>query len=153
MTPLEMLSPVVRPATGLAPIEHQADADTARPAPPLSTRVSISGHGQALSKAGGAQGRYKDIDDSDLPDEVKHLLRMIRDLRQMLERLAQELQQVQADGIMSAETKRVRLLQLQAQMSAVNGALMQATQKLASMMQETKLDSSQQMMPGHLALR
>lgn len=153
MTPLEMFSSVVRPAAGLAPAESKIDSNNRQPAPPLSTRVSISSPGQALSKAGGAQGRYQDIEDSGLPDTVKHLLRMIRDLRQMLERLAQELQQVQADGAMSAETKRVRLLQLQAQMSAVNGTLIQATQKLTSLMRDTKLDRGQQMMAGHLALQ
>lgn len=152
MTPLEMLSPVVRPAADLAPAEKQTNYSKLPSAPPMSTRISISGSGQALSKAGGADGRYEDINNSDLPSGVKHLLRMIRDLRLMLNKLAQELQAVRADQIMSAETKRVRLLQIQAQLSAVNGALMQAAQKLASMVHDSKLDSGQQMMAGHLAL-
>lgn len=153
MTPLEIPSPSVRTATELAPAKDAVNAVSALPSPPHSARVSISGLGQALSKTDKAQGRYKDIDDSDLPDATKQLLRMIRDLRQMLEQLTQELQRIQADKIMPAEAKRIRLLQLNAQMSAVNGALIQATQKLASMMRDTKMDQSQQMTAGQLALR
>ncbi|NYT65275.1 hypothetical protein H0A58_04740 [Alcaligenaceae bacterium] len=153
MTPLEMLTPVVHPTAAFTQAERQADPDKTHATPPSSTRVSISAPGQTLSKAGGTNNRYQDIDDSDLPDVIKHLLRMIRDLRQALNKLAQELQQIQADSSISAEAKRTRLLQVQAQMSAVNGSLMQATQKLASMIRDSNLDSAQQMTAGHLALR
>ena len=84
---------------------------------------------------------------------VKRLLRMIRELREKLAKLVQELQAVQADQHMPHEIKRNRLLQLQAQMSALNGAMLTATRKLASMMRDLQLDQAQQMTAGQLALR
>lgn len=152
MAPLEIPSVSVRPTSGLASNEGSNSIGSADIVSKSSTQVSISGLGQTLSKTGEAQGRYKDIDDSDLPDTVKQLLRMIRDLRLMLNQLAQELQQLQLDKAMPAEAKRIRLLQLNAQMSSVNGALIQATQKMASLMRDIKLDANQQMAAAQLAL-
>jgi hypothetical protein len=109
-----------------------------------------------LSQASGrpaASGRYKDIDDSDLPDTVKHLLRMIRELREKLAKLAQELNDVQNDRHMNPDTRRTRLLQIQAQISALNGAMLTATRKLAGMLRDLKLDQAQQMSAAQLALR
>ncbi len=65
--------------------------------PPASARSSISDLGRALSQvasrnASNASDRDQDIDDSDLPDAVKNLLRMICDLRERLAELARELQ-------------------------------------------------------------
>ncbi|WP_323016677.1 hypothetical protein [Castellaniella sp.] len=155
MMPLEALSSVLPAATDHSPAERKTVAGVTHLAPPLSplsAQSSISNLGRTLSKTGAVQSRYQDIEDSDLPDGAKSLLRMIRDLREMLNRLARELQQVQADKQMPAETKRVRLLQLQAQISAVNSALVQATQKLASLIRNASLDQAQQMTAGQLAL-
>lgn len=152
MMPLEALSSALPAATDHSPAARKTVAGAVHLAPPLSAQSSISHLGRTLSKTGAVQSRYQDIEDSDLPDGAKSLLRMIRDLREMLNRLARELQQVQADKQMPAETKRVRLLQLQAQISAVNSALVQATQKLASLIRNASLDQAQQMTAGQLAL-
>src|SRR5690606_40718157 len=98
-------------------------------------------------------GRYQDIEDSDLPEAVKNLLRMIRDLRAKLAQLMRELRAVQADDSMNPEARRIRLQQIQAQMSALNGALIAATQKLAALMRDIRLGKEQQMAAAQLALR
>ena len=51
---------------------------------------------------------------------------MIRDLRAKLAQLMRELRAVQADDSMNPEARRIRLQQIQAQMSALNGALIKA---------------------------
>ncbi|WP_323000186.1 hypothetical protein [Castellaniella sp.] len=152
MNPLEALSSALHPVTRSASPEGRAVSGVTQLEPPSWFQDSISDLGRALSRTAQARGTDRDIEDSDLPDAVKSLLRMIRDLRRMLDRLMQELQQVQADEVMSADTKRSRLLQLQAQISAANGALIGATQKLASMLRDMKLDQAQQMTAGQLAL-
>ncbi|MGB6240916.1 MAG: hypothetical protein WBF69_00365 [Castellaniella sp.] len=153
MIPLEALSSALRPVVDRAAADSPVASGGAHLLPPpLSAQSSISGLGQLLSKTHGAKSRYQDIEDSDLPDGVKNLLRAIRDLRETLNRLMRELQQIQADKQMPAEAKRTRLLQLQAQISSVNGALIQTTQKLASMLRNMKLDQAQQMTAGQLAL-
>lgn len=152
MIPLEALSSALPSVAERAPTEGKAASGHVHLASPLSAQTSISNLGHALSNTNTPKNRHKDIEDSDLPDHVKSLLRMIRDLRQTLERLMRELQQIRADKQMPDETRRIRLLQLQAQVSAVNGALIQATQKLADMIRDAKLDQAQQMTAGQLAL-
>lgn len=122
-----------------------------------SSQASISDRGRALFEmssktASHTAKRNQSIDDSELPDSVKNLLRMIRELRERLAKLSQELQEVQADRTMNPDVKRTRLLQIQAQMSAMNGAILMATRKLASLMRDLKLDKEQQMSAGMLAL-
>lgn len=156
MNALEPLSFSALPAAGAAQAGGTADAVEKFLDAPRLSQPSISTLGRALSKAasGTAAGTspYQDIEDSDLPDTVKHLLRMIRDLRERLAELTRELQAVQADETLSPDTKRTRMLQIRAQMSALNGALMTATRKLASLMREMQLDQAQQMSAAQLAL-
>jgi CHASE3 domain sensor protein len=78
---------------------------------------------------------------------------MIRDLRAKLAQLMRELRAVQADDSMNPEARRIRLQQIQAQMSALNGALIAATQKLAALMRDIRLGKGQQMAAAQLALR
>ncbi|MGB6007346.1 hypothetical protein [Castellaniella sp.] len=157
MNPLDPLSFAIPPPIGLAPAGGRTPAGEASADGASPVRSSISDLGRALSAASSkvassASNRYRDIDDSDLPDAVKNLLRMIRDLREKLAELARDLRETQADEGMDPEVKRTRLRQIQAQMSALNGALMAATQKLSSLMREMKLDKEQQMSAAQLAL-
>lgn len=156
MNPLDALTFSVPSAAGPARGGGQGAVETASPDATASFRASISDLGRTMSKAASGsvatRNRYQDIDDSDLPETVKHLLRMIRDLRERLAELARELQAIQADESLDPETRRTRLLSLRAQMSALNGALMSATQKLASLMRDMRLDQAQQMSAAQLAL-
>lgn len=158
MNPLNALTFSMPPAAGAARGGGMVAAGAAFPDEASSSRTSISDLGRALSRAAfgdstKASDRYQDIDDSDLPDIIKNLLRMIRDLKARLAELMQELQAVQADRDMDPELKRARLLQIRSQMSALNSALISASQKLASLMREMKLDAAQQMTAGQLALK
>ncbi|MFC4447400.1 hypothetical protein [Castellaniella denitrificans] len=158
MNPLDPLSSATPSMAGAAAVDGQAAAGSVFLDPPASVRSSISDLGRALSQvasrnASNASDRDQDIDDSDLPDAVKNLLRMIRDLRERLAELARELQAVQTDEGMDPELRRARLLRIRAQMGTLNGALVAATQKLSSLMREMKLDKSQQMTAAQLALR
>ncbi len=159
MNPLDPLAFFLPPPIGSAAAGSKTSAlgtpasDTAP-----SSKSSISDLGRALAEmstktSASASRRHQDIDDSDLPDAVKNLLRMIRDLRERLAELARELQAVQTDEGMDPELRRARLLRIRAQMGTLNGALVAATQKLSSLMREMKLDKSQQMTAAQLALR
>ena len=156
MSPLDALTFSVPSAAGPAHVGGQGTVGTPFPDAPASSRASISDLGRAMSMAASGstatRSRYRDIDDSDLPEAVKHLLRMIRDLRERLAELARELGAVQADESLDQETRRARLLQLRARMSAMNSALMSATQKLASLMRDMRMDQARQMSAAQLAL-
>ncbi|MGX5659908.1 hypothetical protein ACWKWV_09325 [Castellaniella ginsengisoli] len=156
MNPLDALTFSVPPAAGSARAGGKESVRAAFPDAVVSSRTSISDLGRAMSKSASGsvatRSRYRDIDESDLPETVKHLLRMIRDLRERLAELERELRAIQADGSLDPETRRARLLPLRAQMSALSGALMSATQKLAALMREMRLDQARQMSAAQLAL-
>ncbi|MFC4296878.1 hypothetical protein ACFO0J_02330 [Castellaniella hirudinis] len=158
MNPLEPLASFLPPPIGPAAGGKTFALGNAAADEASSAKASISDLGRALSHmssktASSASKRNQDIDDSDLPDSVKTLLRMIRELREKLAELARELQEVQADPHMNPEVKRSRLLQLQAQMSALNGAMLMASRKLTSLMRDLKLDKAQQISAAQLALK
>lgn len=158
MNPLDPLVSFLPPPIGPAAGGKAAALGDAAADETASSKTSISDLGRALFQmssktASSASKRNQDIDDSDLPDSVKSLLRMIRELRDKLAELARQLQEVQADQHMNPEVKRNRLLQLQAQMSALNGAMLMATRKLTSLMRDLKLDKAQQMSAAQLALK
>ncbi|MGA0583602.1 MAG: hypothetical protein ACO2ER_06795 [Castellaniella sp.] len=156
MNPLDALTFSVPSAAGHARGGGKVSVETSFPDAAASSRTSISDLGRTMSKSASGsvatRSRYRDIDESDLPETIKHLLRMIRDLRARLAELERELRAVQADGSLDPETRRARLLPLRAQMSALNGALMSATQKLAGLMRDMRLDQAQQMSAAQLAL-
>lgn len=157
MSPLDALTFSVPSAAGPAHVGGQGAVGTSFPDAPASSRASISDLGRAMSElpfrnASNVSSRYQDIDDSDLPDKIKHLLRMIRDLREKLAELARDLQAVQADEDMAPEAKRARLRQIQAQMGMLHTSLVSATQKLSSLVREMKLDKAQQMVASKLAM-
>ena len=93
LDPLSSALPSVAPLT---PMGAKAMAGGALANPPSSAQPAISSLGRALFEAASgtqssATGRYQDIEDSDLPEAVKNLLRMIRDLRAKLAQLMREL--------------------------------------------------------------
>lgn len=115
--------------------------------------ASISDAGRALADAvGGARGS-DDIEDSNLPDQIKSVLRHIRELRRMLEQLVLQLRQVQADARMEILVRRAREQQLQARISTYNAAMIAAMHKLNSLMNRVGLDSAQKMATVRLALK
>ncbi len=120
-----------------------------RPAPVSS----ISSMGRALSSASAPAGGSDDIEDSGLPDTIKSMLRHIRELRRMLEKLVEELQRIQADPRMRPEARQARVQQLQAQISTINGALISAMHKLSGLMARLGLDDDQKMAASRLALK
>lgn len=111
-------------------------------------RIEISGAGRALSAQStqqGSESRYEDIESSNLPDEIKRVLEMIRDIKAQLQEQQKQMAQIMADNSLDEATKKSRLDQVQAMINGLSSALMSATGVLGKLMQEQNLDQEQAM--------
>lgn len=113
-------------------------------------RVSFSQLGRELSVQG--EKKHKDIDDSDLPDSIKNLLKMMRELKQQIAMKLAELQQLMSNDSLDPGQRNVRLQALQAELGALNSALSSVSNNLARLMRELGLSSEQMQTAATLAL-
>lgn len=96
----------------------------------------------SLEKSKKAE-RDKDIDESELPDNVKQALKAIRDKQEELEEKQKELQQLMSNSSMPAEEKQEKLKALQAEISSLSRGLMDSKNNLVKSMQEQGLTEQQ----------
>lgn len=87
--------------------------------------------------------RDKDIDESELPDNVKQALKAIRDKQEELEKKQQELQQLMSNSSMPLEEKQEKLKALQAEISSLTRGLLDSKNNLVSSMQDQGLTEQQ----------
>ncbi|AJG22925.1 hypothetical protein [Cupriavidus basilensis] len=144
-------------ATALAGAAGLATASQATPAgqpssgkPSDGIHVDLSPAGRTLAASKPASGRNSDIDNSNLPDTAKNLLKRIRELREELARKQQELQAVASAQNLTADQKQVRLAALNQAMSSLSGAIASTTAALAKSME--KASPEQQMSAAALAM-
>lgn len=115
--------------------------------------VDISPLGRSLAAQSSQRtDKNADIDNSDLPDTVKTLLKMIRELRAALEKKMQELREVQADMSLTPAQKRERMQMIQTEISGLSSALVGATQNLNQLIKGDTLTDDQKMSAGTLAM-
>lgn len=133
------------------------DRSTHTPATHLATAlnpVTISPLGRGLAAESTQRtDKNADINNSDLPDAVKTLLKMIRELHAALEKKMQALQEVQADMSLTPAQKKERMQRIQTEIAGLSSALVGATQDLNQMLKGDTLTDDQKMVAGTLAMR
>ncbi|MDR7121761.1 hypothetical protein [Rheinheimera soli] len=106
----------------------------------VGIHVDISPLGLQKSKNAG---RDEDIDESELPDDVKNSLKAIRNQQEELEEKREELQKLMNNNAMPAEEKEQKIKQLQAEIGNLVRAVADAKTQLLSSMQEQGLSDQQ----------
>lgn len=101
--------------------------------------VSLSELGKAKAKQAEEN---KDIDDSNLPDIIKQMLKTIRDLKQQIAGKQAEIDKAKQDGLQS-EQQQEKLKLLQTELSMLNSALGSAQRSLNKAMQQQELSDEQ----------
>ncbi|MGY5797853.1 hypothetical protein [Rheinheimera faecalis] len=133
---------VVPAATQAAPVSDDntsaSEKDSSKA--PVGIHVDLSPLG--LQKSKKAE-RDKDIDESELPDNVKQALKAIRDKQEELEKKQQELQQLMSNSSMPPEEKQEKVKALQAEVSSLSRGLVDSKNNLVSSMQDQGLTEQQ----------
>ncbi|ROM53367.1 hypothetical protein BK648_07390 [Pseudomonas poae] len=128
---------ILKPSDVVKEKDKDNDAtQTASSVPPKATegvKVTISGAGMGASKA---DGENSDIDNSNLSDNVKQLLKMIRELKKQLAEKMAELAAVMADTSMTPEARMAKLANLQSAVSALQASFTTAQNALAKALKD-----------------
>ncbi len=125
-----------RPVSADNTSEPEKDSSKA----PVGIHVDLSPLGLDKSKK---SARDKDIDESELPDNVKQALKAIRDKQEELEKKQQELQQLMSNSSMPPEEKQEKVEALQAEVSSLSRGLVDAKNNLVSSMEDQGLTEQQ----------
>ncbi|SDP22855.1 hypothetical protein [Ectopseudomonas guguanensis] len=112
-------------------------------------RVSLSELGRSMS---AKPDRNEDIDKSELPQAIKDLLKMIRELRAQIAEKQAQIDALMRDQGLDPEAKRLQLESLQTELASLNGALASANANLVKLMRENGLSSEQMQAATTLAM-
>ena len=117
------------------------DADAVR----QGIRVSLSD----LGKPSKSQ-KNDDIEKSSLPDGIKELLKMIRELKAQIAERRAELEAIASDQSLDDETRTQRMEALRSQLTSLQSALSSANLNLAKLVRESDLSDEQAVELGQL---
>jgi Sec-independent protein translocase protein TatA len=112
-------------------------------------RVSLSELGRSMS---AKPDKNEDIDKSELPQAIKDLLKMIRELRAQIAEKQAQIDALMRDQSLDPEAKRQQLESLQTELASLNGALASANANLVKLMRENGLSSEQMQAATTLAM-
>ena len=104
--------------------------------------VTVTISADAFKAAGAAKSSNADIDDSGLDDNVKQVLKMIRQLKQQIAEKQAELAAVAAANNLSPEEARAKTSALQSEISSLQAGLMSAQASLAKAMKGMSAEDS-----------
>lgn len=148
MLRLDVVSVTARLAQGVQRQSARARGEDVEPAEvQADLRISLSELGRSRAAA-----KNKDIDESDLPDSVKEILKMMRALKQQIAEKKAELQALMAAPGLDAQTRRLRAEALHMQLSSLQGALSAASASLLKAMREAGLSAEQMQTAASLAM-
>lgn len=112
-------------------------------------RVSLSEIGKSMS---ASSEKNRDIDDSDLPQAIKDLLKMIRELRAQIAEKQTQIDAIMSDRSLDEETRRLKPEALQSELASLNSALTAANANLIKLMRENDLSDAQMQTAATLAM-
>lgn len=98
----------------------------------------------AHDKLNASQNKHQDIDDSDLPEHIKDLLKRIRETKERLTEKQQELIQINSAMNLSAEEKELLSHKVQREVAALASELTQLMGLLRKALLESNLSPDQQ---------
>ena len=130
---------------------HLAQQVTAKfdrdPDAPVDLNTALQGIKVTLSeqsqKIGESTRDNRDIDKSSLPDNIKQILKMIRELRAQLAEKQAELQALMADQSLSEEERMQKAQGLQGEISTLNGAISTANGELIKAIHDANMTPDQ----------
>ena len=122
---------------------------TSRPSTEVRISMSASTLG-ARRTAKEAAPKDSDIDNSNLPDNVKNLLKRMRELREKLEEKVQQLQELSHSTEGTPEQRRMRIEALNSEVSALTAAMSKLSADLAQATR--KFTSDQKLLVGSLVM-
>ncbi|WP_369959419.1 hypothetical protein [Pseudomonas benzenivorans] len=134
--------------------QRQYAAAQGEPGEPQAWRDSVRVSLSELGRARSAQAqRNSDIEESNLPDSIKQLLKLIRELKAQIAAKQAELAALMADSGLDAEVRLRQAQTFQSELTSLNAALVSANANLLEAMSELGLDDAQLQAATLLAMK
>lgn len=156
MTAIGTLSPGSSGVTA-SPGGTKSDTETGRDdemsntaTPTLVEGVKVSLSGAAIAKSAAVGGKNSDIDNSGLPENIRHLLKMIRKIQKEIVEKKARMAAVMSDKTLSIEEKINKLAALRGAIAALNSGLITANLALSKVMNQSALTPDQNLKVGSL---
>lgn len=106
-----------------------------------SVKVSLSERAEKARQSSSNQ----DIDDSDLPEIIKRLLKHIRELKRQIAEVQQQINDLARNQSLSDDERSALMDGLRSQLASLSGALSTAYASLAKAMKQQALSDEQRM--------
>lgn len=132
-------------------IQRQAARDTGEEPRESEVRESLRVSLSELSRT-RASAKSDDVDEADLPDNIKEIIKLIRALRQQIAEKQVELQALAAEGDTDPQVKQVRADALRNELATLQGALTSAQFQLADALKDKRLSDEQRVQALKLAI-
>ncbi|WP_394558468.1 hypothetical protein [Aquipseudomonas alcaligenes] len=110
-------------------------------------RVSLSELGKVRAAA-----KNDDIDEANLPDNIKEILKLIRALRQQIAEKQAELQALMAESGADPQLQQAKAEALRSELASLQGALSTAQAGLVQALKDQRLSDDQRMQAASLAM-
>lgn len=144
MSVIAAYNPAVRVPT--VPDAKPAAETDEKSTPSSETRVvegvTVTISAAAFKAAAAPKSANADIDDSGLDDNVKQVLKMIRQLKQQIAEKMAELQAIAADKSLTPEQAQARIANVQGAISSLQAGLLTAQTSLAKAMKTMSADAA-----------
>ncbi|WP_444756674.1 hypothetical protein [Pseudomonas sp. A014] len=143
--------PLLLPSSS-GPVSEGTPNVSSEEKPVVTEGVKVTLSGAGLQKASGSKNENSDIEDSGLPESIQQAIKMIREIKKQIAEKMAELQAIMGDNSLSPEDARIKVGNLQGQLSSLNGALSAANAALSEGMKNLKLGPDQSIVATTLAM-
>lgn len=113
-------------------------------------KVALSPEGKALAAKHGSKNA--DIDSSNLPDGVKKILKVIREIQEKIQKKMEELDKVMRDQSLSDKERESKAQSIQGELAALTSQLSSSTNDLRRVENELKLSTEQKKVSNYLSM-
>lgn len=142
--------PVPTPALPSDNVQSEGVTNGTESAPVESVKVTLSLEGKAMAAKEG--GKNADIDASNLPEGVKKVLKVIREIQQQIQKKMDELNAIMKDQSLSDKEREAKIKSIQVELATLNSQLSSSYNDLNKIQNEMNLSTAERRLAGSLAM-
>lgn len=140
---------IIEPSNVVKNEPVEATGDTEKTEPTSGLKVTLSAEGTA--KSSGESGKNADIDASNLPDGVKKILKVIREIQEKIQKKMDELDAVKKDNLLSEKEREAKVEGILGELGVLTSQLTTSSNDLHRTENEMKLSASMKKLSSYLS--
>ena len=142
--------PVPTPTLPSDNVQSEGATNGTESAPVEGVKVTLSLEGKEMAAKEG--GKNADIDASNLPEGVKKVLKVIREIQEQIQKKMDELNAIMKDQSLSDKEREAKTKSIQVELATLNSQLSSSYNDLNKIQNEMKLSTAERRLAGSLAM-